>query len=119
MYFPLFSSSEESGPLNPKEPGENATGLYRKHFTLPLNWNTKNKNTGKNNSNEENDGGNNNENDRIFIIFEGVDSCANFWLNGIYLGFSKDSCLPCEFDITDIVKGSGKDKEHLLAVQVG
>ena len=94
---------DESGPLNSKEPGENATGLYRKYFKLPNSWNCDNKND---------------KNSRIFIIFEGVDSCANFYLNGTFLGFSKDSCLPCEFDITEIIKNSKEGEEHLLAVQV-
>ena len=60
----------------------------------------------------------NDKNSRIFIIFEGVDSCANFYLNGAFLGFSKDSCLPCEFDITEMVKNGKEDEEYLLAVQV-
>ena len=39
----------------------------------------------------------------------------NVWLDGVYIGFSKDSCLPAEFDITDVLKrtetGDGSTKE--------
>lgn len=97
----LGSSTECSGALDPKEPGENATGLYRKTFKLPVDW--------KKDTNEH-----------IFIVFEGVDSFVNIWLDGKYVGLSKDSCLPCEFDITDIINNSAlkKGEEHVLAVQV-
>lgn len=57
-------------------------------------------------------------NNRIFIVFEGVDCCANFWLNGVYVGFSKDSCLPCEFDITDALGAVKTGMDHVLAIQV-
>ena len=39
----------------------------------------------------------------------------NVWVDGVYIGFSKDSCLPAEFDITDVLKrskvGEGSIKE--------
>lgn len=41
----------------------------------------------------------------------------NVWMNGVYVGFSKDSCLPCEFDVTDAV-GTKEGTVHILAVQV-
>ena len=51
---------------------------------------------------------------RAFLQFDGVDSAFYCWLNGQLVGFSKDSRLPAEFDVTDmIVCGS-----NLLAVQV-
>ena len=30
----------------------------------------------------------------------------NVWVDGVYIGFSKDSCLPAEFDITDVLKSA-------------
>lgn len=107
--------------MHPAEPGQNATGLYRKTFQLPLKWNNQDeiKENKKTKKNHENKNENKNENERTFIIFEGVDCCANFYLDGVYIGFSKDSCLPCEFDITDILEENKGNKEHVLSVQVG
>lgn len=111
----LGADAIETAPLHPKEPGENATGLYRRSFTLPTTW-----------------GGGG----RTFLVFEGVDSCVNVWVDGVYVGFSKDSCLPAEFDLTHLLlsspkgkggkeQGGGKEggkegekEEHILAVQV-
>lgn len=84
--------------------GINATGLFRHEFKLPDNW-TRNEDFG-----------------RIFIVFEGVDSALSVWLNGQFVGYSQDSCLPAEFDITDILKSSRGESSasvaHLLACQV-
>jgi hypothetical protein len=110
------SHSENKGALDPKEPGENATGLYRKTFTLPEKWVSGLKSAKKGKGKK--DGKVEGETDRVFMVFEGVDCCANFWLDGVYIGFSKDSCLPCEFDVTDAIASSSSSADHLLAVQV-
>ena len=34
----LGADTDESAPLDPKEPGENATGLYRRKFVVPPEW---------------------------------------------------------------------------------
>ena len=34
----LGADTDESAPLDPKEPGENATGLYRRKFIVPPEW---------------------------------------------------------------------------------
>lgn len=87
--------------------GVNATGLYRHAFFLPEDW-----------ENEEVEGNCN----RYFLVFEGVDSAFLVWLDGKYVGYSQDSCLPAEFDITDILVESGFDEtgsfSHLLSCQV-
>lgn len=49
-----------------------------------------------------------------FIRFEGVDNCFNLWINQQYVGFSKGSRTPSEFDISDYVV----DGENSLVVQV-
>lgn len=54
-------------------------------------------------------------NARHFLIFEGADSCLTVWLNGSFLGASKDSRLPAEFEVTGRLREGG----NLLAVQVG
>ncbi len=76
----------------PFVPEENLTGCYRREFELP-----------------EYFGGRD-----IFIDFGGVESCFYLWINGEMVGYSQDSKLNAEFDITDYVK-PGK---NLVAVQV-
>ena len=41
---------------------------------------------------------------RLFISFQGVESCVALWLNGTYIGFSSDSFTPHEFELTDALK---------------
>lgn len=76
----------------PFVPKENLTGCYRREFEVP----------------EYFDGRD------VFIDFGGVESCFYLWINGQLVGYSQDSKVNAEFDITDYVK-TGK---NLLAVQV-
>ena len=73
---------------------ENATGCYRLNFCSPVDWNLKKR--------------------KLFLVFEGVDSAFYCWLNGFLVGYSQDSRLPAEFDITKFVNNG----ENTLAVQV-
>jgi beta-galactosidase len=78
----------------PFVPAENPTGCYRFLFSLNVEseW----------------------ESMRLTLVFEGVDSAFACWLNGRFVGYSQDSRLPAEFDVTEhAVMGS-----NLLAVQV-
>jgi beta-galactosidase len=71
---------------------DNPTGCYRRTFSLPADW------AGR----------------QVFLTFEGVDSAFHAWLNGVEIGFSKDSRLPAEFNITShLLPG-----ENVLAVRV-
>lgn len=70
----------------------NEVGSYRRCFTVPEGW----------------------EGKRIFIDFDGVDSFFYLWINGQYVGFSKNSRNLAQFDITDYV-GSGT---NVVAVEV-
>ena len=73
---------------------ENPTGCYRRTFHLPDSW--------------VSDGR------RVFLVFEGVDSAFYCWLNGTFVGYSQDSRLPAEFDVTEhLVPGN-----NLIAAQV-
>lgn len=77
----------------PRVPADdNPTGCYRQIFTIPPDW----------------------EERQVFLTFEGVDSAFHVWVNGIEVGFSKDSRLPAEFNITHCIK----DGENILAVRV-
>lgn len=60
----------------------NPVGSYRRDFTVPKYWN----------------------NDEIFLKFDGVDSFFYLWVNGKYVGFSKDSRSPAEFNVTKFIK---------------
>ncbi len=51
---------------------------------------------------------------RITIHFEAVNNAFYCWLNGQLLGYSQDSCLPAEFDVTHVVSTA----QNTLAVQV-
>lgn len=62
----------------PFVPEENACGIYRKSFTLPEHFN-----------------------DRcVFINFKGVESAYYLWINDHPIGYSQDSKLPSEFEIS-------------------
>tara|TARA_B100000519_G_scaffold38248_2_gene28089 strand:- start:1368 stop:4583 length:3216 start_codon:yes stop_codon:yes gene_type:complete len=73
---------------------QNPTGCFQSIFEVPEKWNM--------------------NGNRTFIVFEGVDSAFYIWVNGNFIGYSQDSRLPAEFDITDSLK-SGK---NVFAVQV-
>jgi len=49
-----------------------------------------------------------------YLVFEGVSSCAQIWVNGEYAGFTQGSHLQAEFNITDFVKKG----ENTLRVKV-
>ena len=51
---------------------------------------------------------------RVFISFQGAESCVAVWLNGQYIGFSSDSFTPHEFELT----GALRDGENKLACRV-
>ncbi|MBN2007463.1 MAG: DUF4981 domain-containing protein [Anaerolineae bacterium] len=71
---------------------DNPTGSYRYTFTIPPLWDGR----------------------RIFMVFEGVDSAFHLWINGHEVGYSQDSRLPAEFDITSYVR----DGQNVAAVRV-
>ncbi len=70
----------------------NPVGSYRKHFTLPQKWNGR----------------------QVFIHLGAVKSAFFIWINGVKVGYSEDSKLAAEFDITPYVHPG----ENLVALQV-
>jgi len=64
----------------------NPVGSYIREFELPSGW----------------------KKDRTFLKFDGVDSFFYLWVNGLCVGFSKDSRSPAEFDVTPYVR-TGKN----------
>jgi len=77
-------------PFVPKD--DNPTGLYRRSFLIPSDW----------------------EGRKTVISFGGVESAFYLWVNGQKVGYSQDSRLPAEFDISDYVQTG----ENLIATQV-
>lgn len=51
---------------------------------------------------------------RVFIRFEGVEQAMYLWLNGHFVGYSEDSFVPAEFELTPFLKNEG----NKLAVEV-
>ena len=70
----------------------NEVGSYRRSFTVPADWKGR----------------------QVILNFDGVDSFFYLWVNGRYVGFSKNSRNTARFDITDYLQ----DGENSVAVEV-
>ncbi|MGB3464627.1 MAG: glycoside hydrolase family 2 TIM barrel-domain containing protein, partial [Cyclobacteriaceae bacterium] len=81
-------------PVNPPFPPENdnAAGAYVRTFDIPKNW----------------------DDYQITLHFGGVSSAMYVWLNGQFVGYSEDSRLHAEIDVTDYLM----EKNNKLAVKV-
>lgn len=53
---------------------------------------------------------------KIYLNFEGVDSCFYLWINGTFAGYSQVSHSTSEFDITDYVK-PGRNRMAVLVLK--
>ncbi len=53
---------------------------------------------------------------KVFLNFEGVDSCFYVWLNGKYAGYSQVSHATSEFDVTSFIK-AGKNTIAVLVMK--
>ena len=71
----------------------NEVGSYRRTFTVPATRISR----------------------KVYINFDGVDSFFYLWINGKYVGFSKNSRNTASFDITPYLNKKG---ENVLAVEV-
>ena len=71
----------------------NEVGSYRRNFVIPAGWKGR----------------------QIVLNFDGVDSFFYLWVNGKYVGFSKNSRNTARFDITDYLK---KEGENSVSVEV-
>jgi beta-galactosidase len=81
-------------PVNPPYvPADyNAVGSYQRSFFIPEKWETMN----------------------ITLHFGGVSSAFKIWVNGKFLGYGEDSCLPSEFNVTPYLQKG----ENIVSVQV-
>lgn len=88
--YPWHNQFVNNPPYVPVE--QNHVGSYRKEIEIPESWKDKN----------------------IIIHFGSVTSNLSLWVNGKYVGYSEDSKLPAEFNLTKYLK-PGK---NLIAFQV-
>jgi beta-galactosidase/beta-glucuronidase len=92
---PIYTNVQYPFPPDdyPRVPhDDNPVGCYRRRFSIPETWRGM----------------------RIMLVFEGVDSAFYLWINGRQVGYSQDSRLPAEFDITSYVQAG----DSLLALRV-
>jgi len=95
--YPIYTNIPyefySKNPLPPHVPYDyNPVGTYLTEITIPETFNGEN----------------------VFIHFGAVKSFFYIWLNGKYIGFSKDSKTPAEFDLTPYLK----EGSNTLALQV-
>ena len=93
--IPIYKSAVY--PFRPVNPpyvprDYNPVGSYQRSFTVPKNWADMN----------------------ITLHFGGVNSAFKVWVNGKFLGYGEDGCLPSEFNVTPYLQNG----ENLLSVQV-
>jgi beta-galactosidase len=92
--IPIYSNIRYPFPADPPRipHDHNAVGCYRTDFEVPLEWADR----------------------ECFVRFDGVYSAFQLWINGTYIGLSKDSKGPAEFQITSALRPG----VNLLAVKV-
>ncbi|MEM1229012.1 MAG: beta-galactosidase [Pseudomonadota bacterium] len=77
--YPIYTNVKYPFPRRPpRVPEENPVGCYERTFVVPDHWG---------------DG-------QVRVSFGGVNSAFYLWLNGTFVGYSQDSRLPAEFDLT-------------------
>ncbi len=90
---PIYTNSTYPFPNRPPFiTRTNPVGSYFRTFEIPADWDGK----------------------QIILHFGGVSSAFYVWVNGQMVGYSEDSCLPAEFDIT----GKVQQGANTVAVQV-
>ena len=82
---------EKNPPYAPTE--RNAVGSYRHNIYVPAEWRGK----------------------QIYVHIGSATSNLSLWVNGEYVGYSEDSKLEAEFEITKYVKAG---QENLFAMQI-
>ena len=89
--YPWDSFFKSNPPYVPTR--ENHVGLYRRSIAVPAAWSGK----------------------QVICHFGSVTSCVYLWVNGKFVGYSEDSKLECEFDVTPYLKPG---QENLFCMQV-
>src|SRR4051794_28358114 len=90
---PAYTNVRYPFPVDPPfVPDENPTGDYRLRFDVPPSFG-----------------------EDAVLRFEGVDSCFRVWVNGDFVGVSRGSRLPSEFDVGPLLRAGA---DNVLAVRV-
>ncbi len=80
---PWYTNVNYPYPVDPPYvPDENPCGVYRRYFEIDDNW----------------------ESRETYIMFEGVSSCLELYINSEYVGFSQGSHMQSEFNISKYLK---------------
>jgi beta-galactosidase len=93
--LPIYKSAKYPfRPVNPPMVPQdyNGVGSYQRTFAVPAGW----------------------QNQNVTLHFGGVSSAFKVWVNGKFLGYGEDSCLPSEFNVTPYVQAG----ENVVSVQV-
>lgn len=91
---PIYTNVKYPFPVDPPRiPSQNPTGCYSRDFNLPDDWR---------------------DSGQTRVIFHGVNSAFYLVCNGQFVGYSQDSRLPAEFDLTDFLKSG----DNRIAVMV-
>ena len=89
--YAWFNFYQKNPPYAPTE--RNAVGSYRHNIYVPAEWKGK----------------------QIYVHIGSATSNLSLWVNGHYVGYSEDSKLEAEFEITKYVKAG---QENLFAMQI-
>ena len=86
---PIYTNHKYPFPCQPPmiPVSDNPTGVYRRTIQLPPDWSTT-------------------DGSEYSLLLQGAESAVYVYLNGHEVGFSKDSRLPCEFDVTPYLQTS-------------
>ena len=89
--YPWRGRYKNNPPAVPND--NNHVGSYRRWFQIPEDW----------------------KGEQVILHLGSVTSCVYVWVNGKFVGYSEDSKLECEFDVTEFLKAG---KRNLIAFQV-
>ena len=93
-HFPMPKQKDyqEGQTMLPPPVKDNHVGCYRRTVTVPEAWQGR----------------------QVIVHLGSVTSCVYLWVNGQFVGYSEDSKVACEFDITPYLQPG----DNLLAMQV-
>ncbi|PPA28921.1 beta-galactosidase [Aeromonas jandaei] len=93
---PIYTNIKYPFPCDPpRVPAENPIGCYSREFELPADWLASGQSR---------------------IIFDGVSSAFHLFCNGRWVGYSQDSRLPAEFDLTPYLQ-AGRNRLAVLVLR--
>lgn len=79
----------------PHVPKDNPTGIYRRTFTPPAEW----------------------RGQRVIVHFGSADSVLLVYCNGHFVGLSKDSRLPAEFDLSPLLRDGASNELTAVVIK--